>query len=112
MIGTVAETLITREREMTIVNNDRPDNLMPALLEVRNSGKCSTLEFSCVVDTLKAIAQHEVAAWLESHEESYREIITTEFSQWLQEHSPHEEESIAQAAAAATGLEMPEDSFS
>ena len=112
MIGTVAETLITREREMTIVNNDRPDNLMPALLEVRNSGKCSTLEFSCVVDTLKAMAQHEVAAWLESHEANYHEIITTEFSQWLEEHSPHEEESLAQAAAAATGLEMPEDSFS
>jgi hypothetical protein len=39
-------------------------------------------------------------------------LLSTTFSQWLEEHSPHEEESIAQAAAAATGLEMPEDSFS
>ena len=97
---------------MTLINNDRPQNLMPALLEVRDSGKCSTLEFSCVVDTLKAMSHKEVAAWLESHEANYGEIVTKEFSQWLKEHSPYEEESLAQDAAAATGLGMPEDSFS
>jgi hypothetical protein len=97
---------------MTLVNNERPHNLMAALLEVRNSGSCSTLEFSCVVDSLKAMGQQEVAAWLESHQASYDEIITKEFSQWLQEHSPTEQQSIAQSAAEATGLGMPEDSFS
>lgn len=97
---------------MTLINNSRPDNLMPALLEVRDSGECSTLEFACVVDTLKAMGHEEVATWLESHETSYDEIVKKDFSKWLKEHSPYEEESIAQAAAAATGLEMPEDSFS
>ncbi|MDZ4879040.1 MAG: hypothetical protein CLLPBCKN_008478 [Chroococcidiopsis cubana SAG 39.79] len=97
---------------MTRVNNPRPDNLMPVLLEVRDSGRCSTLEFSCVVDTLKTMSHEEVAAWLESHEASYDEIVKKEFSGWLKEHSPYEEESIAQDAAAATGLGMPEDSFS
>lgn len=97
---------------MTLVNNQRPDNLMAALSEVSNSGSCSTLEFSCVVDTLKSFGHEEVAAWLESHQESYDEIITKEFSDWLKQNSPYEEQSIAQAAAAATGLDMPEDSFS
>lgn len=97
---------------MTSVNNQRPHNLMPALLEVRDSGKCSTLEFSCVVDSLKTLGHQEVAAWLETHKASYDEIITKEFSGWLKEHSPYEQDSIAQAAAKATGLEMPEDSFS
>ena len=97
---------------MTLVNNSRPDNLMAALFEVSNSGRCSTLEFSCVVERLKATGQLEVAAWLESHQASYDEIITKEFPEWLKQHSPYEEQSIAQAAAAATGLDMPEDSFS
>lgn len=97
---------------MTRANNPRPQNLMPALLEIRDSGKCSTLEFSCVVDALKTTGHEEVAAWLESHEASYDEIIMQEFSLWLKEHSPYEQESIAQDAAAATGLGMPEDSFS
>lgn len=97
---------------MTLVNNSRPDNLMAALSDLSNSGKCSTLEFSCVVESLKAMGQLEVAAWLETDQASYDEIITKEFPEWLKEHSPYEEESIAQAAAAATGLDMPEDSFS
>ena len=97
---------------MTIVNNDRPDNLMPALLEVRNSGKCSTLEFSCVIDTLKSIGQVEVANWLEQHQESYDKVVKQEFSQWLDSNSPYGGESIAQMAAQTTGLTMPEDSFS
>ncbi|MUL36057.1 hypothetical protein [Gloeocapsopsis dulcis] len=97
---------------MTSVNNDRPHSLMPTLLEIRDSGKCPMLEFSCIVDELKTTGHEEVAAWLESHEASYKEIITQEFPQWLKEHFPDEPDSIAQDAAAATGLEMPEDSFS
>jgi hypothetical protein len=97
---------------MTSINDERPHNLMPTLLEIRDSGQCSTLEFSCVVDALKATGHEEVAAWLESHQASYYKIITQDFSQWLKEHSPAEQGSLAQDAAAVTGLDMPEDSFS
>ncbi|MDV2997569.1 MAG: hypothetical protein N4J56_007274 [Chroococcidiopsis sp. SAG 2025] len=62
---------------MTRVNNPRPDNLMLALLEVCDSGRCGTLEFSCVVDTLKTMSHEEVAAWLESHEASYDAFLTS-----------------------------------
>ncbi len=40
---------------MPLIENERPHNLMSALFEVRNSGRCNTLEFSCVIDTLKSI---------------------------------------------------------
>lgn len=96
---------------MTVVNNERPQNLMPTLLEIRDSGECSTLEYSCVVDTLKSRGHEDVAVWLEAHQGEYTEIVR-QFSQWLKEHLPNEPESLAQDAAAATGLEMPEDSFS
>lgn len=92
--------------------NNHPHNLMPTLLEIRDTGRCATLEFSCVVETLKASGHEELAAWLESHAANYHEIITQDFSQWLKENFPYESDSIAQDAAAATGLEMPEDSFS
>lgn len=85
---------------------------MPTLLEIRDSGRCGTLEFACVVDALKTTGHEDVAVWLESHENEYHAIVTVEFSQWLKEHFPSEPESLAQDAAAATGLEMPEDSFS
>ncbi|MBE9190650.1 hypothetical protein IQ230_09810 [Gloeocapsopsis crepidinum LEGE 06123] len=97
---------------MTSINNEYPDNLMPTLLEIRDSGQCRTLEFSCVVDTLKTTGHEDVAVWLEKHQASYHEIVTQDFAQWLKEHFPDEPESIAQDAAAATGLDMPEDSFS
>jgi hypothetical protein len=95
-----------------MLDNELPHNLMPTLLEVRDSGKCSTLEFSCVVNTLKTTGHEDVAAWLKNHQASYDKIITQEFSQWLKQRFPDEPESIAQDAAAATGLDMPEDSFS
>ena len=97
---------------MTLIENERPHNLMEALFEVRNSGRCDMLERSNVIDILKSIGQLEVAAWLEQHQESYDKLIKQEFSQWLEVHSPYGGESIAQAAALATGLTMPEDSFS
>ena len=97
---------------MTLIEDERPHNLMEALFEVRNSGRCNTLEFSCVIDTLKSIGQVEVANWLEQHQESYDKLVKQEFSQWLDSNSPYGGESIAQAAAQTTGLTMPEDSFS
>ncbi len=96
---------------MTLIENERPHNLMEVLFEVRNSGRCDTLERSCVIDTLKDIGHVTVANWLEQHQESY-DIIKQEFAQWLDENSPYGGESIAQAASLATGLTMPEDSFS
>ena len=97
---------------MTLIEDERPHNLMETFFEVRNSGRCNTLEFSCVIDTLKSIGQVEVANWLEQHQESYDKLVKQEFSQWLDSNSPYGGESIAQMAAQTTGLTMPEDSFS
>lgn len=92
---------------MTLIDDERPDNLMEALLAVRNSEGNIQVRDNAIA-ALYGIGQEKVASWLERHEESYGEIIN-EFSEWLLSHSHYQRESIEQDAARTTGLEMPED---
>ena len=94
---------------MNLIDDERPSDLMEALAEVRDSGRCNMLDFPCVVNTLKSIGWFEVAYWLEHHQESYGDLVIDEFSEWLNTHPPQPRSSLAQQVANATGLEVIED---
>lgn len=96
-------------KQMILIDDERPSDLMKALAEVRDIARCNMLDFSCVVNTLKSIGCFEVAYWLERHQESYTDIVIDEFSEWLNTHPTHLRISLAQQVANATGLEVIED---
>jgi hypothetical protein len=98
---------------MELINNECPGNLMQALLEIRNSGRCNLIDRVCVIETLYEFGYAEVASWLDRHKENYDEIVLDDFSkyfsEWLNTHFPYARESLAQRVARETGLELVDD---
>jgi hypothetical protein len=98
---------------MQLINDECPDNLMEALLEVRNSGWCNLIDRVCVIDTLRTFGYEKAASWLERHKKHYDKIVMDDFSEyfseWLSAHFPYVRESLAQKVARETGLELIDD---
>ncbi len=100
---------------MELINNECPGNLMQALLEIRNSGRCNLIDRVCVIETLYEFGYAEVASWLERHKKNYDKIVFDDFpkffSEWLSAHFPYGRgrESLAQRVARETGLEVVND---
>lgn len=70
---------------MKLINDEWPGNLMQAILEIRNSGRCNLIDRVCVIETLYYFGIAEVASWLERHKENYNEIVLDDFSKYFSE---------------------------
>ncbi len=86
--------------------NDYPEDLMPALAQLRAIGCCNMFDLNCVVAVLHAGNYTDAAEWLKQHQENYLELLAGDFSVWLNAHPPPPRESLAQRVARETGLEL------
>lgn len=89
--------------------NDYPEELMPALEEVRYSGDCNMFDLYCVVDRMRDRERSEVADWLVENRRHYFTLLRQDFSAWLERNPSPRGESLAQRVARETGLELIED---
>lgn len=98
---------------MALINDECPENLMEALLEIRNSGWCNLIDRMCVINALNDFGYQEAASWLEHHKKDYDKIVIDDFSayfsEWLSAHFPYNRESLSQRVARETGLELVDD---
>lgn len=88
---------------------DYPEDLMPALTEVRSLGCCNMFDFPCVIAAMKGCGYPDTANWLERHRDNYLDLLVGDFSQWLDAHPSSPRESLARRVARETGLEVIQD---
>lgn len=102
---TKAERVFAQKLARYRGESQRPDTLMEALSEVRQSGDCNMIDLNCVCHVMTDMGYRDSAVWLNYNRDRYGEVLM-ELGEWLRDYTQPLEKSLAQELAEAMGWEV------